>query len=153
MEVNPMRRFIIPDVTEEHPVHSLLRTDNAYDAAIEMKKYNIAAVLIIDEEGKLEGIVTERDLTRQVVAKDEAPKKILLGDIMTVNPETLDPDDSVSDALELMRKRSFRHLPVSKNGIIIGMVSVRDLFSAVKADLEDAVSECEAFVLGDRYGA
>ncbi|MBL6930940.1 MAG: CBS domain-containing protein, partial [Rhodospirillales bacterium] len=128
-------------------------TNNAYDAAIEMKKSNIAAILITDEDGKLEGIVTERDLTRRVIAVDAAPKKILLGDIMTANPDTLDPADSAGDALEMMRKRSFRHLPVSKDGKIMGMVSVRDLYSAVKADLEDDIRETEAFVFGDRYGA
>ena len=47
-----MHRFIIPDVIEEHPVRSLSRTDNAFDAAIEMKKSNIAAILIVDEDGK-----------------------------------------------------------------------------------------------------
>ncbi|MBT4935031.1 MAG: CBS domain-containing protein [Rhodospirillaceae bacterium] len=148
-----MHRFIIPDVIEEHPVRSLSRTDNAFDAAIEMKKSNIAAILIVDEDGKLEGIVTERDLTRRVVATDQSPKKTLLGDIMTANPDTLDPADSAGDALEMMRKRSFRHLPVSKDGKIMGMVSVRDLYSAVKADLEDNIRETEAFVFGDRYGA
>ncbi|MBC8267804.1 MAG: CBS domain-containing protein [Rhodospirillaceae bacterium] len=148
-----MHRFIIPDVIEEHSVRCLSRTNNAYDAAIEMKKSNIAAILITDEDGKLEGIVTERDLTRRVIAVDAAPKKILLGDIMTANPDTLDPADSAGDALEMMRKRSFRHLPVSKDGKIMGMVSVRDLYSAVKADLEDDIRETEAFVFGDRYGA
>ena len=67
--------------------------------------------------------------------------------------DTLDPSDSAGDALEMMRNRSFRHLPVSKDGKIMGMVSVRDLYSAVKADLEDNIRETEAFVFGDRYGA
>ncbi len=148
-----MHRFIIPDVIKEHPVRALRRTDNAFNAAIEMKKSNIAAILITDNNGKLEGIVTERDLTRRVVASGLEPKKTLLGDIMTANPDTLDPSDSAGDALEMMRNRSFRHLPVSKDGKILGMVSVRDLYSAVKADLEDNIRETEAFVFGDRYGA
>lgn len=148
-----MHRSIIPDVIKEHQVHSLLRTDNALEAAIEMNKHNIAAVLITDQNGDLEGIVTERDLTRRILAAGLAPDKTLLGDIMTANPDTLDPDDCAGDALEMMRSRSFRHLPVSRDGKIKGMVSVRDLYSAVKADLEDDIRETEAFVFGDRYGA
>lgn len=148
-----MHRFIIPDVIKEHPVQTLQRADSAFDAAIKMKKSNIAAVLITGQDGNLEGIVTERDLTRRVIATGLAPKKTLLGDIMTADPDTLDPADSAGDALEMMRKRSFRHLPVSKDGKIMGMVSVRDLYSAVKADLEDDIRETEAFVFGDRYGA
>ncbi len=148
-----MHRFIIPDVIKEHPVRALRHADNAFNAAIEMKESNIAAILITDDNGKLEGIVTERDLTRRVIAAGLEPKKTLLGDIMTANPDTLDPDDSAGDALEMMRNRSFRHLPVSKDGKVMGMVSVRDLYSAVKADLEDNIRETEAFVFGDRYGA
>jgi CBS domain-containing protein len=148
-----MHKFIIPDVIQEHPVYSLLRTNNAHEAAIEMKESNIAAVLIIEGGGNLEGIVTERDLTCRVIAKDKAPKKTLLGDIMTTNPKTLSPSDSANDALEMMRKLSFRHLPVSKNGKLMGVVSIRDLYSVVKSDLEDDIRETEAFVFGDRYGA
>ena len=57
------------------------------------------------------------------------------------------------DALELMRERKFRHLPVAENGKVVGMVSIRDLYDAAKAELEENVRETEAFVFGDRYGA
>ncbi len=148
-----MHRLIIPDVIKEHAVMALRRDDTAFNAAQEMKKSNIAAILVTDEDGKLEGIVTERDLTRRVIADGLAPQDALLGDIMTPDPDTLDPTDSAGDALEMMRKRSFRHLPVCKDGKILGMVSVRDLYAAVKADLEDNIKETEAFVFGDRYSA
>jgi len=148
-----MQTLIIPGVIKEHPVRTLRRTDSALDAAIEMEKSNIAAILITDKEGNLEGIVTERDLTRRIIATNLSPKDTLLGDIMTADPDTLDPNDTAGDALEMMRSRSFRHLPVSKDNKIMGMVSVRDLYSAVKADLEDNIRETEAYVFGDRYGA
>ncbi len=148
-----MHRFIIPDVIKEHSVMALKRADNAFIAATEMKKANIAAILVMDDDDKLEGIVTERDLTRRVIADGKTPQDTLLGDIMTPDPDTLDPSDSAGDALEMMRARSFRHLPVSKDGKVLGMVSVRDLYAAVKADLEDDIKETEAFVFGDRYSA
>lgn len=148
-----MHKKIIPDVIKEHTVHCLRRTDNAFQAATEMKKSNIAAILITDADGKLEGIVTERDLTRRVLAAGLAPQETLLADIMTADPDTLDPDDTAGDALEMMRERSFRHLPVSRDGRLMGMVSVRDLYAAVKADLENNIKETEAFVFGDRYSA
>ena len=148
-----MHRFIIPDVIKEHPVLTLKRTNSAFDAANEMKTSNIAAILITGDDGLLEGIVTERDLTRRVIAAGLAPQETLLGDIMTSNPDTLDPSDSAGDALDMMRERSFRHLPVCQDGKILGMVSVRDLYAAVKADLEDNIRETEAYVFGDRYSA
>ena len=98
-------------------------------------------------------IITERDLTRRVVAKDLDPKKTPIIDIMTANPDTLSPDDSAGDALELMQSRHFRHLPVVEDGKCVGMVSIRDLYTAVKSALEENIRETEAFVFGDRYGA
>lgn len=148
-----MHRFIIPDVIQEHPVHTLKKDDSALDAARDMKKSNIAAIMIVNDDGYLEGIVTERDLTRRVIAEDVLPHEANLGDIMTKAPKTLAPTDSAGDALELMRKRKFRHLPVCDGKKIVGMVSIRDLYDAVKADLEDDIKETEAYVFGDRYSA
>ncbi len=148
-----MQRLIIPNVIKESEVRGLKRTDSAFEAAQLMQKMNIAALIVTDDEGELVGIVTERDLTRRVIADDKDPHETTLDQIMTGDPETLSPSDSAGDALELMRTRSFRHLPVVDDGRVVGMVSVRDLYSAVKADLEDAVRETEAYVFGDRYGA
>jgi signal-transduction protein with cAMP-binding, CBS, and nucleotidyltransferase domain len=148
-----MHRFIIPDVIQEHPVQTLKGGDSAFLAANTMKESNIAAVLIIDDDGKLQGIVTERDLTRRIIAAGLDPSKTPLADIMTANPNTLDPSDSVRDAMKVMRTGRLRHLPVKKGNKIIGMVSIRDLFAAIQADLEDNIKETEAFVFGDRYSA
>ncbi|HER25794.1 MAG TPA: CBS domain-containing protein [Rhodospirillales bacterium] len=148
-----MHHLIIPDVIKETEVRGLKRSDTAHEAARLMKKLNISALIVSDDEGKLIGIVTERDLTRRIIAEDKNPLETTLGDIMTGDPETLAPTDSAGDALELMRTRSFRHLPVVDDGRVIGMVSIRDLYSAVKSDLEDSIRETEAYVFGDRYGA
>lgn len=148
-----MHRFIIPDVITAHPVQTLRPTDNALQAAQKMKQSNIAAVLITDDNERLLGIITERDLTRRVIAEKLSPEETQLGDIMTTKPNTLSPDDSAGDALEMMRERSFRHIPVCEGDKIVGMVSIRDLYAAVKADLEEDIRETEAYVFGDRYSA
>jgi CBS domain-containing protein len=118
-----------------------------------MAEMDIAAIVVTDDAGKLVGIVTERDLTRRVIAKDRDADKVTVGEIMTANPDTLAPRDSALDALELMRTRKYRHLPVVDDGSVVGMVSIRDLYAAVKAALEKDIRETEAFVFGDRYGA
>lgn len=73
---------------------------------------------------------------------------------MTANPDTLAPSDRASDALELMLTRRYRHLPVlGEDGKCVAMVSIRDLYEAVKEGLEENIRETEAFVFGDRYSA
>lgn len=144
---------IIPHIVNNQHICELGENGSAYDAAKQMLDCNVAAVVIVDADRKLIGIVTERDITRRVIARDLDPKKTRLADIMTANPDTLGPDDSPLNALELMRTREYRHLPVVDQGRVVGMVSIRDLYAAVKIELEHDIRETEAFVFGDRYGA
>jgi CBS domain-containing protein len=72
--------------------------------------------------------------------------------VMTPRPDTLAPDESPLNALELMRIRHYRHLPVVDKGKIVGMVSIRDLYAAAKAELEREVRQREAFIFDTGYG-
>jgi CBS domain-containing protein len=138
-----MQRKIVPDIVKPVDVASVTAEDTVLDAAKLMRDRKIAALIVVDADGNLTGIVTE--------GKDPAGTKI--SEIMTANPDTLSPNDSSSDALELMQTRKYRHLPVVDGTKCIAVVSVRDLFNSVKESLEESIRETEAFVFGDRYGA
>ena len=148
-----MNRKIIPGVVSEQNISSFTKGASARTAAELMVSKNISAVIVVDDDGKLIGIMTERDLARQVEAKGVDGGKTQIGDIMTTNPDTLSPDDSAGDALELMNSRNFRHLPIAVDGKCVGMVSIRDLYRSVTEALEEDIRETQAFVFGDRYGA
>ncbi len=148
-----MRLRIIPDIVNEQKLCVLSTQDTAREAAKQMAEKDIAAIVVTDDGGKLLGIVTERDLTRRVIAGNLDADKVTVGEIMTGDPDTLAPRDSAQDALELMGTRKYRHLPVVDDGRVVGMVSIRDLYAAVKTALEKDIRETEAFVFGDRYGA
>lgn len=148
-----MDRKIIPEIVKKQTIRSLKPENTAFEAATLMTTANIGAIIINDDDGNLSGIVTERDMTRRVVGKGLDPKSTLIEDFMTKKPDTLAPDDSAGDALELMQSRHFRHLPVVVDGKCVGMVSIRDLYIAAKTSLEENIRETEAFVFGDRYGA
>ena len=147
-----MHREIIPDIVEATNVLTMTAEDSAQEAAKQMASKNVAAMIISDSAGLISGIVTERDLCQKVMAKGLDSAATSVGEIMTTNPDTLSPDDSASDALELMQTRKYRHLPVVQDGKCQAVVSVRDLYSAVKETLEEDIRETEAFVFGDRYG-
>ncbi len=148
-----MHSKIIPDVVNNQTVCSLTKDSSAREVAESMEKSNCAAIVIVDDAGLLIGILTERDLTRKIVAKGIDSNTVTAGDIMTANPDTLAPGDSARDALELMSSRGYRHLPVTVDGKCIAMVSIRDLYRTMKEALEEDIRETEAFVFGDRYGA
>ncbi|MBC8338236.1 MAG: CBS domain-containing protein, partial [Alphaproteobacteria bacterium] len=109
----------MPDIIKKQAISSLKPDNTVIEAATMMTSANVAAIIILDNDGKLVGIVTERDLTRRAIAKGLEPKETLLSDIMTANPDTLAPDDSAGDALELMQSRHYRHLPVVDGGICV----------------------------------
>ncbi|NQW01198.1 MAG: CBS domain-containing protein [Rhodospirillales bacterium] len=148
-----MQRKIVPNIVERINVAAVVVSDTVFDAAKIMADRNIAALVVVDGQGSLIGIVTERDMTQRVIAAGLDGKTTPVADIMTRNPDTLSPDDSAGDALELMQTRNYRHLPVTENGKCIAIVSIRDLYAAVKEALEEDIRETEAFVFGDRYGA
>jgi CBS domain-containing protein len=116
-----------------------------------MAHRRIGAAMVLSE-GHLVGIFSERDLTHRVVAPGLDPDTTRVAAVMTSNPVTIGPRDNASDALELMRTHGFRHLPVVDDGRAVGMVSVRDLYDAVKVQLEEDLQERDAYIFGSGYG-
>lgn len=131
-----MNRSIIPGVVREQEIIALSQTSSIHDAVQAMSTHNIAAIAVTNGDGKLVGIVSERDMTHRVLACGLNPQATPLADVMTENPEALHPDDRCLDAIELMLERNFRHLPViTDEGKVIAMVSMRDLLVAALQEL------------------
>jgi CBS domain-containing protein len=143
---------IIPDIVDNQTLHTLSKSSTALEAANLMATNRISAILVTESD-KLVGIVTERDLTAKVLAGKLNPETATLADIMTANPDVLDPSDSPISALELMRLRGYRHLPVVEDGSPVGIVSIRDLYAAAKDQLEEDIRQREAFIFDTGYGA
>jgi CBS domain-containing protein len=124
---------VIPDVVSGQTIRALQPASSALEAARLMREHDISAVVILDEAGRLIGIVTERDIARRVAADDRVASSMRLADVMSPNPVTVSPVASPYEALETMRKLRVRHLPVAEGGHVVGMVSMRDLRSAIAA--------------------
>jgi CBS domain-containing protein len=146
-----MQRRIVPDVVRDQKLAIADEAMSVRDAVRLMVEHDVSAVMIADRSG-LRGIFTERDLARKVVAPGLDPDRVTLGDVMTHNPDTLRPDDSPRRAIEKMRSRGYRHLPVVDGLAVVGMVSVRDLYTAALGEAEEDLRELDSFVHGSGYG-
>ena len=124
---------IIPDVVNDQTIHRLLLTSTVHQAANEMIEHDVSAMIVVDDNDALIGIVTERDMARRIVAANLVAKDATLGDIMTSEVHTVAADESALQALERMRSHRIRHLPVVENNRVIGMVSMRDLRQSIAA--------------------
>lgn len=144
-------RKLIPDVISGQTLTCLPPTATVHDAVHAMAERRISAVLVT-EDGRLSGIFTERDLAVKVVAAGLDPAATPLSAVMTRTPDTLPPDATAIQALDLMESRRYRHLPVvTADGAVAGIVSIRDLFAIIRAHLEDEIKDREAFIFGSHY--
>ncbi len=144
------KRKLITDVMHHNKLLSLSPQTTVTAAARKMFERKVGAVMVTSG-GKLLGIVTERDVNFRVVALGRNPETTLLSDIMTKEPDTLPPDATVDDALEMMQSYGYRHVPVEQKGTVVGVISIRDIFMEVKQDLENDIHEREEFMFGSGY--
>src|SRR6266571_228007 len=115
----------IRDVMTAHPI-ALPATSSVVEAARAMRDSNIGDVIVV-ENGRVCGIVTDRDITVRGVAEGRDVSRLKLADICSRVLTTVSPTDSVDDAIRLMREKAIRRLPVVEGGKPVGMVSLGDL--------------------------
>lgn len=143
---------IMPDVIHDQNLLVARPGDNARQVAKAMVERKISSILVVDDAGRLIGIITERDFTRCFAVEGVDPLKTTAGDVMTSDVETLAPDDSAYSALELMELRGFRHLPVvDPDGMPLGIVSIRDLYAMVTRESRNVLAKTQTYLFDDRY--
>ena len=106
------------------------------EAAGIMREKRVGAMSILDEESRLMGILSERDIMHAVNDHGPAMFQMTVDDIMTRDVITVSPTDELNLAAELMRQHHIRHLPIVDGPQVCGMISVRDLFALRLAQLE-----------------
>ena len=104
-----------------------------------MAEHQCGSVLVT-ERGRLLGIFTEGDLVRRVLATGRDPNLTLIAEVMTTDPDTIRPRETVDEAIRRMDEYGYRHLPVVDGGAVVGMVALRDCsiedLAAMHAELE-----------------
>jgi CBS domain-containing protein len=132
----------IRDVMTDHP--STLTSDATLEtAAREMRDRDIGSVIVLDGNGgSICGIVTDRDIVVRGIAVGKDPAQAKLSEICSREPATLSPDQSIEDAVRLMREKAVRRLPVQERGRPIGVVSLGDL--ALERDEKSVLGQISA---------
>jgi CBS domain-containing protein len=108
-------------------------SDSVSEAAKAMREHSIGAVLI-QGQGKLAGIVTDRDITVRVLAQGRDPRDVPVIEIASREIVAIGPDDDTGDAARLIAERGVRRIPVVEDGVAIGVISLGDLELARKEE-------------------
>jgi CBS domain-containing protein len=113
------------------------------DAARRMRERHVGSLVVVDETGGGRvpvGILTDRDIVVAVVAGELDARALTAGEVMSAELASVRPEDSLADALRLMRRRGIRRLPVvSDAGVLAGIVTLDDVLERVAEQLADAV--------------
>lgn len=112
-------------------------------AARLLRQHNIGAVPVTDDKGKLKGIITDRDIAIRCAAGGFSPDSMKVSDAMTRGVLTIPDNAYIGDAARLMADAQIRRLPVSRDGQLVGMLSLADIARNTDCDTEAAAALCE----------
>ena len=112
---------------------------------------NIGALLVLDGQ-KLAGIVSERDVVRQIADKGTCNMKQPVEQFMTELLYVISPDQSIDECMSLMTEHHIRHLPVVENEQVVGVISIGDVVKKLIADHETTIDTLEKYITGTGYG-
>jgi CBS domain-containing protein len=129
-------------------VWSIAPNSMVLDAIQLMADKNVGALPVL-EKGKLVGIISERDYTRKVILKGKSSRDTPVKDIMTQDPVTVHPGDSVGGCMHVMTEKRVRHLPIMEGTKMVGILSMGDLVRRIISAQTAAIDNLEKYITGD----
>ena len=138
--------MFIRDVICQREPYSLRASASVLEAAEFMSQRHIGAVCVLDEEGKLMGVFSERDLLNRVVVLRSDPATMKLGDVTSPLRAVISCDETPHQALERMEKIGSRHLPVVDGDKWVGMLSMRDLLRVEVSEQGDELKLLHQYI-------
>jgi len=113
-----------------------------------MDEKNIGALPVVDN-GRLVGIVSERDYTRKVILKERSSQEILVSEIKTKKLLTVALSDSVTECMRIMTEKRVRHLPVLEGTDLVGILSIRDVVNWLISAQTATIDSLHCYITGD----
>jgi CBS domain-containing protein len=109
---------------------SVRSADNVENVLMLMREHRVRAILVVDD-GNLVGIISQGDCAIKVLLPHNNPKQVAVSKIMTANPLTVMPSNSLEECMAIMVHKHIRHLPVLENNKVVGVISVGDLVKSI----------------------
>ena len=126
-------------------VHSIAPEASVLDAIKMMAEKGIGALVVVDN-GRLAGVLSERDYARKVILHGRSSQDTAVREIMTDKVVTVRSEQTVDDCMALMTAKRIRHLPVVDGGKLTGVLSIGDLVKEVIADREETIKQLESYI-------
>lgn len=126
-------------------VISIAQDATVFEALQRMSNHNVGALLVM-ENGRVIGILSERDYARKVILQGRASKSTRVGDIMSRAFISVTPATPAEECLGIMTEKRVRHLPVIDDTVLVGLISIGDVVRAIIADREFTIEQLERYI-------
>jgi CBS domain-containing protein len=128
-------------------IWSVEPTATVYEAIATMAEKSVGALMVVSD-GRLVGIISERDYARKVVLQHRSSSDTLVREIMTGAVITVTPDHSVEDCMKIITEHRVRHLPVLDGGKLLGVISIGDLVNAIITEQAETIGHLHTYISG-----
>lgn len=129
-------------------VYSVTPNTSVFDALALMAEREIGALLVTREDGRLCGLISERDYARKVILQGRSSRETEVADIMTEGIVTVTPSHTVDECMKIMTELRIRHLPVMEGMTVTGLVSMGDLVKYVISAQSHEIEALHAYIAG-----
>jgi CBS domain-containing protein len=133
--------------TKGTKAYSISPDKTVYEAIAKMDKLNIGALLVMNNQ-KLEGMISERDYRSKVILKGRTSKNTTTSEIMSRQVFSVTPLDSVESCMRIMTDKKIRHLPVLEGSDVAGVISIGDLVKAIISKQKGEISSLRNYIQG-----
>lgn len=121
--------------------------DTVYEALLMMERRNIGALLVMQDE-KLIGILSERDYARKIIIKGKSSKETLVNEVMTTKICYVDKKTKLNECLAIMSDKRIRHLPVMEENKLIGLISIGDVVKSIISEQKIVIEDLYNYIHG-----
>ena len=133
----------------DQTVYTIAPTTLVFDAVKLMAAKNIGALVVLEDD-KIVGMITERDYARKIVLLARSSTKAAVRDIMTTSVMYVRPNQTSEECMALMTEHRLRHFPVIDKGKLVGLISIGDLVKDIISEQKFIIDQLEHYITGDR---
>ena len=123
-----------------------------FEALQTMADKDVGALMVLDSEGKLVGMFTERDYARKIILHGKSSKESIVEDYMSTDLTTAKPESTTLELMAVMTNKHVRHIPVLDHNKLVGVVSIGDVVNAIIKEQDITIKDLEKYITSSGYG-